>query len=133
MRWSELSDLDGDRARWDIPAQRTKSKCGHVVPLAAPTRELVGGLPRVGDLVFTSTGDTPFSGFGRAKERLDARIAGLRAEDGLPPMPPWTLHDLRRTVVILMNERLSIPPHIVEAVVNHMSGSAKGGSCWGLQ
>ena len=24
-----------------------------------------------------------------------------------------------------MNERLSIPPHVVEAVVNHVSGSAK--------
>ena len=39
---------------------------------------------------------------------------------------PWTLHDLRRTVVTGMNE-LGIPPHVVEAVVNHISGRAKAG------
>ena len=127
IRWSELRDLDGDGARWEIPAQRTKNKRGHVVPLAASARALVPGLPRVGDLVFTTTGDTPFSGFGRAKWRLDIRIAALRAADGLLPMPPWILHDLRRTMVTLMNERLSVPPHIVEAVVNHVSGAAKAG------
>jgi hypothetical protein len=30
-------------------------------------------------------------------------------------------------MVTLMNERLGIPPHVVEAVVNHVSGSAKAG------
>ncbi len=30
-------------------------------------------------------------------------------------------------MVTLMNERLGIPPHVVEAVVNHVSGSAKVG------
>jgi hypothetical protein len=42
-------------------------------------------------------------------------------------MPDWTLHDLRRTMVTMMNERLGIAPHIVEACVNHVSGSAKAG------
>jgi hypothetical protein len=36
------------------------------------------------------------------------------------------VHDLRRTVVTMMNERLSVPPHIVEAVVNHISGVKAG-------
>ena len=30
-------------------------------------------------------------------------------------------------MVTAMNEQLGIPPHIVEAVVNHMSGLAKAG------
>ena len=38
---------------------------------------------------------------------------------------PWTVHDLRRTVVTGMAE-IGIAPHIVEAVVNHVSGH-KGG------
>ena len=42
-------------------------------------------------------------------------------------MTRWTLHDLRRTMVTTMNEQLAIAPHIVEAVVNHISGSAKAG------
>ena len=42
-------------------------------------------------------------------------------------MPLWTLHDLRRTMVTVMNEKLGFAPHVVEAVVNHMSGLAKAG------
>ena len=30
-------------------------------------------------------------------------------------------------MVTIMNERLAIPPHVVEAVVNHVSGPAKRG------
>ena len=40
---------------------------------------------------------------------------------------PGRCTDLRRTMVTLMNERLGISPHVVEAVVNHVSGSAKAG------
>jgi len=38
---------------------------------------------------------------------------------------PWRLHDIRRTVVTGMND-IGIMPHIVEACVNHVSGT-KGG------
>ena len=61
------------------------------------------------------------------KARLDARIDAFRHDDGLQPMAPWTLHDLRRTMVTVMNEKLGVSPHIVEAVVNHVSGPAKAG------
>jgi hypothetical protein len=67
------------------------------------------------------------SGFGKVKARLDERINKLRKAGGLPSMPAWTLHDLRRTMVTMMNEQLGIPPHVVEAVVNHISGLAKAG------
>jgi integrase len=39
---------------------------------------------------------------------------------------PWRLHDLRRTVSTIMHDRLAIQPHIVEAVLGHISGH-KGG------
>ena len=38
---------------------------------------------------------------------------------------PWTLHDLRRTCASGM-AALGIAPHIVEAVLNHKSGTIKG-------
>jgi integrase len=38
----------------------------------------------------------------------------------------WVLHDLRRTCSTNMGEQLGIPPHVVEAVLNHMSGSKAG-------
>ena len=45
----------------------------------------------------------------------------------MPALARWTLHDVCRTMVTLMNDRLGIPPHVVEAVVNHVSGTAKAG------
>ena len=38
---------------------------------------------------------------------------------------PWRIHDLRRTAVTGMAE-LGVTPHVIEAVVNHISGH-KGG------
>lgn len=38
----------------------------------------------------------------------------------------WRLHDLRRTLVTGLNDK-GIEPHVVEAVVNHVSGVAKAG------
>jgi hypothetical protein len=43
----------------------------------------------------------------------------------LPDLKPWTLHDLRRTCATGMAE-LGTLPHIVELMLNHISGH-KGG------
>ena len=43
----------------------------------------------------------------------------------LPGMAPWTIHDLRRTCATGMAE-LAVPPHIIEAVLNHVSGHKAG-------
>ncbi|SEH31203.1 tyrosine-type recombinase/integrase [Magnetospirillum fulvum] len=129
MRWSELVGLDGDRPAWEIPSDRTKNGRPHTVPLAPLAAAIAKGRPEIGDtgFLFTNTGKTPVSGFSKTKERVDGRIARRREKAGLPPMPEWTLHDLRRTMVTMMNERLAIAPHVVEACVNHVSGSAKAG------
>jgi hypothetical protein len=41
-------------------------------------------------------------------------------------MAAWTLHDLRRSFVTLVSEHGFAQPHVVEAIVNHVSGY-KGG------
>jgi len=114
MRWSEV---DGDN--WNLPGARTKNGKPHIVPISTTAREILEALPRIdgSDLLFPSRRDTPISGWGRSKERLD-KIAGV--ED-------WTTHDLRRSMVTKMNEDLGIEPHVVEACLNHLSGSAKAG------
>ncbi len=127
MLWSELRDIESDGALWEIPGQRTKNKHSHIVPLSPAVRNILLISPRISDLVFTTTGQTAVSGFGKAKARLDAHINEMRRCDGLEPMPAWTLHDMRRTMVTVMNEKLGIAPHVVEAVVNHISGLAKAG------
>jgi hypothetical protein len=94
---------------------------------------------RAGRELLSGRDDGPFAAWANAKERLNARVARRRAEArfGRPlaadedpqtsdALPAWNLHDLRRTVVTGMNE-LGIQPHIVEAVVNHVSGRAKAG------
>ena len=64
--------------------------------------------------------DTGFQGWSKAKEKLDERMA--KAEKALPH---WTPHDIRRSVATHMAE-IGIQPHIIEAVLNHVSGHKAG-------
>jgi integrase len=129
MRREELADLDGKSPTWNISAIRTKNARPHIVPLSKPAVEIIQSRPEIGDkgLFFTNTGKAPVSGYGRAKQRIDAWIAKDRENQERPTIPPWTLHDLRRTMVTIMNENLGVAPHVVEACVNHISGGAKAG------
>ncbi|GEP04445.1 tyrosine-type recombinase/integrase [Methylobacterium oxalidis] len=116
------SELDLRSALWTIPAARTKNGLTHEVPLSRPALEILAGQPRIEgrDLVF-GEGVGGFSGWSNSKERLDKRIAAT----GLV-MPPWRLHDLRRTVATSIADRLKVQPHVVEAILNHISGSKAG-------
>lgn len=112
MRRSELSD---DFATWSIPGERTKNHRPHIVPLPPVATELIRSVATTGDLVFTTTGTTPVSGWNPIKRRLDAAMK----------IPAWRLHDLRRTCATGMAE-IGIAPHIVEAALNHISGARAG-------
>jgi integrase len=127
IRWEEVSNLQAEEINWEIPGGRTKNRMQHLVPLPPLAIEILASQPRAQELVFTTTGTTPASGFSKAKERIDKRIRAWREAEGLPDIPPWHLHDLRRTMITCMNEKLGVPPHVVEAVVNHLSGAAKAG------
>ena len=110
MRWSELS-ADGT---WTIPSSRTKNWRAHDVPLPPLARDIIAGVRRVeGDLIFTTNGRTSVSGFSRVKQRLD---------DLMGAVPPWRIHDLRRTAATGM-AAIGVLPHVVEAVLNHVSGA----------
>lgn len=114
MQRDEISE---DGKTWTIPGTRTKNGRTHVVPLSSQAREIVIAQPTRDDskLVFTTNGKTPVSGWSKVKKRLDQAAA----------IPPWRLHDLRRTAATGMAE-LGVPPHIVEAVLNHVSGAKAG-------
>jgi integrase len=124
MRWSELSE---DGAIWTIPANRTKNARAHVVPLSPLLRELIASVKRKAgvDLIFSSTGETAPSGWSRAKRRLDAAMLALARQEGTDTIEAFRLHDLRRTAATSMAD-IGIQPHIIEAVLNHVSGH-KGG------
>jgi integrase len=127
MRWDELRGLGTADALWDLPGSRTKNGQPHLVPLAPAVQEILTNVPKTSAFVFTTTDTTAVSGFSKAKSLLDSQVTEQRSAAGLPPLPAWTLHDLRRTMVTMMNERLGVQPHVVEAIVNHMNGSAKRG------
>ena len=106
----------------------------HIVPLPPLARDLIGRVKRVGnEFVFTTNGKVPVSSFSRIKERLDGlmlkaaqkqeRAAGGDAD--AVSLPPWRLHDLRRTCATGM-AGIGIQQHVVEAVLNHVSGAKAG-------
>lgn len=124
MRCDELHD-DGT---WRLSGSRTKNSRAHVVPLPPLGRELIASAQsKSGDFIFSTTGTTPVSGWSRMKRRLDtAMIAVARKERGINVViPPWRLHDLRRTFVTGLIE-LGVAPHVVEVTVNHISGHRAG-------
>jgi integrase len=114
LRWSELSP---DLAVWTVPKERAKNGRAHVVHLAPEARAVLATVPRVEgcDLVFTTSGRTPVSGFAKAKERLD-RLSGVGG---------WRLHDFRRTAVTWM-AGAGVPPHVADRLLNHVEGAIRG-------
>jgi integrase len=132
MRRSELS---AEGAIWTIPASRTKNKKEFVLPLPPLARDIIAGVKQVerSDFVFTTTGRTAVSGFSKTKKRLDELMSENASENNvsiLDTLTAWRLHDLRRTAATIMNDSppngLGIAPHIVEACLNHISGSRVG-------
>jgi integrase len=122
LQWSEVG---GDAIT--LPPARTKNKRQHIVPLSDPAIAIMTIQPRranddgaLREFVF-GTGQGGFSGWSRCKERLDERIG---KETG-SPLPSWIVHDLRRSAATGM-AALGVAPHIIEAVLNHVSGH-KGG------
>jgi integrase len=119
MRWSEI---DESRALWTIPGERAKNRRAHEVPLSASALDILRAIPRLGgcDLVFSTNERTAISGFSKAKARLD-RGSGV----GLSDRDGWRLHDIRRSVTTFMAE-MGIAPHVVDKLLNHVSGSIRG-------
>ena len=127
MRWREVN-LDAQT--WTIAKDRCKNGKAHTIDLCPEALRLIGARYArrwryTGEdrrpLVYTTTGQTPVSGYSRAKSRIDRK---MKAELG-DRFQPWRLHDLRRTAASGM-AALGFQPHVIERVLNHVSG-AQGG------
>ncbi len=114
LRWDEVHD-----EQIVLPGARTKNGRLHIVPLSDPAKALLAEFKSGNRTHVFGRDDTGFQGWAKAKRRIDARIKEIN------PLPHWTVHDLRRTVATQMAE-LGVQPHIIEAVLNHVSGH-KGG------
>jgi len=115
-----LAEIAGDL--WTIPKARSKNGREHEVPLSSAALEIIQAAPRRdGRRLLFGEGSGGFSGWSKAKAALDKRIA-----DAGGKARPWRLHDLRRTAATGMGDKLGVLPHVVEAVLNHVSGYKAG-------
>lgn len=114
MRWSEI---DLESKIWVIPSDRAKNGKQHVVPLSEFALKMLTDVPRFlnCDYVFTTTRTSPVSGFSKALRRLSERSRTTE----------WRWHDLRRTAASGM-ARQDVAPHVVEKILNHVSGIISG-------
>jgi integrase len=125
MEWSEI---DLDQKTWILPRHKVKNDRKHEVHLSDAAVEVLRSVPRVGNGRVFMKG-RPVSGFSYGKNRLDAAMLQAKRSElndsAAQAIPHWILHDLRRTAATGM-ARLNIPPHVVDKVLNHVSGTIRG-------
>lgn len=137
LKWK---DIDFKNKIWHLPRENTKTDRAHDVPLSDLALSLLEKAPEMGELVFTTTGTTPYSGFTQGKNALDKRVQRIRdkrlqavMKDGgsmktrqdLDALPEWRVHDLRRSAASHMAS-LRIAPHVIEKILNHSNGIISG-------
>jgi integrase len=122
MRFSELKD----RPLWRIPETRTKNAHQHELPLPGIAWNIIDSVLKRGDCdyLFGARDHRGFNNWHWAKRALDAKLGDAITQG-------WTLHDIRRSVATKLAESpddggLGLSPHIVEAVLNHVSGHKAG-------
>jgi integrase len=116
LPWREI---DLSAKLWTLSKERAKNRRENQIPLSDQVIAILCSLPRIVDseFVFTIRGDRPMTAFTLIKERLDALLPA--------DMPPWVLHDVRRTVASGM-AKLGINLPVIEKLLNHVSGSFAG-------
>jgi integrase len=95
-----------------IPKEITKNRHEHQLPLTPIVLHL---LPRGRGLLFPARGveDTAFNGWSKSMETF-RKACGVEN---------FRLHDLRRTAATIMAEELDVLPHVIERVLNHITGT----------
>ena len=111
LRWPEI---DMEAKLITLSSARTKNGLEHRIPLAGEAMAILRSCTPHRDLVF-GIGQDGYAGWSKSKTALDA-ACGVKA---------WTLHDLRRTAATGMAD-LGVLPHVIEAVLNHISGHKAG-------
>ncbi|WP_296722673.1 site-specific integrase [Erythrobacter sp.] len=123
MQWQEL---DRKERIWTLPGSRTKNREPNTIPLndlavAELDRQARGEQwPRKGRIFATASG-AGFRGYAKGKVKLDGIIAERRGD----ALPPWRLHDLRRTLASDF-QRLRVRFEVTEAILNHVGASRAG-------
>jgi integrase len=108
------AELNRDTGQWLIPANRTKNARPHLLSLPQAAWAIIDTVPRQKEYLF-GRGQGGFAGWTTGKLALDERL----------DIAPWVVHDLRRTVATGL-ANLGVLPHVIEALLNHVSGHKRG-------
>jgi integrase len=98
------SEIDLARAVWTLPAERSKNKFSHTIPLTPMALDLIARAKVIDGRLFRASVVKVAQTITRWRHRL--------------PVTGWTSHDLRRTCCTHM-AMLGISPLIIGNVVNH--------------
>lgn len=117
-RWRDVDLVGGT---WRIPADNSKNKLEHVVPLSSQAETLLRSLQRrdAGALVFASRTGGHLTNWDRAT-KVVMEASGTSG---------WTRHDLRRTGATMLGD-MGETPEIVEAALNHVVIKSKVASIY---
>jgi integrase len=108
LRWEEVHD---DRVVFS--PDRMKGKIGHEIAMLPMLSAALPERPESAKGYIFGRRGNGFSGFSDGKEKLDAKLA----KSGIK-MPPWGLHDLRRTFSTGLHDA-GVEPLVVEALLAH--------------
>jgi integrase len=112
LQWSEI---DLARKLIMLAPERTKNSRQHELPLSSQALAIIERQPRRNSSKFLFSDVQGYKNWDIAKARVDKRLH----------IAPWRLHDLRRSCATGMAE-LGVQPHIIEAILNHVSGHKSG-------
>lgn len=95
-----------------IPKDAAKNGHEHQVPLTSTVLNL---LPNNEGLLFPARGapGTPFNGWSKSMQSFRTACN----------IENFILHDLRRTAATVMAEELDVLPHVIERLLNHVTGT----------
>jgi integrase len=119
LKWNEI---DFERGTMTIAGARTKNHRALTLTLPPAAIDLLRSVSRRDSCgnVF-GRGVNGFNVWSFSTNALNNRIITTEGK----PLPHWTLHDLRRSVATHLAE-IGVQPHVIEAVINHVSGHKRG-------
>jgi integrase len=103
-----------------LPPERTKNNRLHELPLSKQAFDIID---RRWTMLKVTGAAKPEFVWG---SRWTSSSNNKRALDLKLNLKPWRLHDLRRSAATLMADQLDILPHIIEVILNHVSGHKSG-------
>jgi integrase len=119
LKWDWINEKE---RRINLPADICKNGRAHTFPYGKAVAKILNDIPRQGDYLFSASREhvhgkptTIFNGWPKCKVEFDRKCG----------VADWTIHDVRRTVATNL-AALSVPPHVTERILNHVSGTVSG-------